>query len=151
MQDNSFSGRGWTGFEKALEDATDETKAIANLRRLAEIKILEWKAKAEKAKNPGASHKLAQQALELKTELDGLLHDAKQLLNNKEHFTVITPRLAYFAEFKTYIEAAKEEIEQLAAALRAIGKGPAKKRKTNRRRNKRHRKSTRRRRRTLKH
>ena len=151
MQDNSFSGRGWTGFEKALEDATDETKAIANLRRLAEIKISEWKVKAKIAKEQGTSHKLVQQALELKTELDGLLFKAKQHLNNPEQFAVFTPRLAYFSEFKTYIDEAKKEIEQLAAALRAIGKGPAKKRKTNRRRNKRHRKSTRRRRRTLKH
>ena len=147
----SYTERSWPKIENTIAQATDETKAIANLRRLAEIKISEWKVKAKIAKEQGTSHKLVQQALELKTELDGLLHDAKQLLNNKEHFTVITPRLAYFAEFKTYIEAAKEEIEQLAAALRAIGKGPAKKRKTNRRRNKRHRKSTRRRRRTLKH
>ena len=146
-----YTERSWTKIENTIAQATDETNAIADLRRLAEIKISEWKVKAKMAKNPGASHELAQQALKLKTELDGLLFKAKQHLNNPEQFAVFTPRLAYFPEFKTYIEEAKKEIEQLAAALRAKGKGPAKKRKTNRRRNKRHRKSTRRRRRTLKH
>ena len=154
MQDNSFSGRGWTGFEKAGAEAKDETKAIANLRSLVASKISEWKAKAEMAKNPDASHELAQQALELKAKLDSLLHKTKEHLNNTEQFAVITPQLADFPEFKAYIEAEKKEIEQLATTLRHKknkGKGPAKKRKTNRRRNKRHRKSTRRRRRTLKH
>lgn len=122
---NAYEQRGWIQAENEMAKRTAETNAKAELMRVAESQISNWKKMAEMAKRPGAHPELAQQVLSSKAELDSLLVQAKQLLN-------------------------EQDIKKLETALgdtQTIGKGRTKKRKSRRRRNRKsthRRKSTRR-------